>query len=132
APYDTIVLRVNPPSIRVKGLVMDTMCAHHTMYPELPKRLSTLCSIYTRQPYYKHWSSKGNDQLFWEYNCMDSAITLECATVLEEELGEFGILDFYHSFVHPLIPIVIDMQLRGVQVDEVVRQEAIVEYQQAC
>ncbi len=55
APYDITVLRVNPPSICVKGLVMDTMCAHHTMYPELPKKLSTLCSLYTRQPYYKHW-----------------------------------------------------------------------------
>ena len=129
APYDITVLRVNPPSIRVQGLVMDTMCAHHTMYPELPKGLGTLCSLYTRQPYYKHWSSAGNDEVFWEYNCMDSAVTLECAGVLEEELRDFGIAKFYKEFVHPLIPIVIDMQLRGVRVDEVVRQEAVVEYQ---
>ena len=144
AQFDIIMFKVNPYHINVKGLVIDTMCAHHTVYPEMAasetqatgkhrigggKGLGLLCSIYTRQPYYKHWGKSGTDEIFWKYNGMDAAVTFEIAEVLEREMKEFGVYDFYHKFVHPLIPILIDMQMRGVKVDQTIRQQAYDTYE---
>jgi hypothetical protein len=50
AQFDCSIFAINPPYIHTRGLVLDTMCAHHTIYPELPKSLATLCSIYTGNP----------------------------------------------------------------------------------
>lgn len=139
AQFDIVILRVNPWRIHVRGLVFDTMCGHHTVYPELAasestltgkhrigggKSLGLLCSIYTRQPYYKHWGKSGNDETFWKYNCMDAAVTLECAEVIEKEMKEFGVYEFYYKLVHPLIDILIEMQMRGVKIDQEVRVKA--------
>ena len=119
AQFDNIILITNPPYIKVKGLVMDTMCAFHTVYPELPKSLETVCSIYTDQPYYKHLIHTE----FRRYNALDAVITFECSQKIEQEMEEFGVKDFYYRLVHPLIPILMEMQLRGVRVDQRKRAE---------
>ena len=124
AQFDTIILKVNPPYIDVQGLVQDTMCSHVTVYPELPKGLDVLCSLYTRQPYYKDWIGRGNDEEFWKYNAMDAVVTWQCAQVLDKEMEEFGVKGFYTTYVHPLIPILADMQIRGVKVDQTLRLQA--------
>jgi len=139
AQFDILMFSINPYHIEVKGLVLDTMCAHHTVYPEMAasetqatgkhrigggKSLGLLCSIYTRQPYYKHWRKSGNDEMFWKYNAMDAAVTYEIADVLEREMKEFGVYDFYYKLVHPLIPILMEMQIRGVRIDQAVRVQA--------
>lgn len=144
AQFDILMFMINPYHIKVKGLVHDTMCAHHTIYPEMAsseeqltgkhsigggKGLGLLCSIYTRQPYYKHWGKSGDDEMFWRYNCMDAAVTYEVADVEEREMKEFGVWDFYHRLVHPLIPILLDMQMRGVKIDQPLREQAYKEYE---
>ena len=147
AQFDIIMFLINPYHINVKGLVFDTMCGHHTVYPEMAasekemvhgekakhkigggKSLGLLCSIYTRQPYYKHWGHSGTDEVFWKYNCMDACVTCECADVIEKEMKEFGVFDFYHKFVHPLIPILLEMQMRGVLLNQTTRVEAMEAY----
>lgn len=40
-------------NIHVKGEIWDTMVMQHIMYPDFPKGLDFLTSIYTDQPYYK-------------------------------------------------------------------------------
>jgi DNA polymerase-1 len=132
AQFDTTVLEVNPPGIIVKGLYLDTMCAFHTIYPELEKGLAVLCSIYTKQPYYKHLRESGSDEIFWEYNCLDTTVTLECAIQIEKELEEFGVKDFYYKYVHPLIPILKEMQIRGIKIDLAVHSKALEEYTKAA
>jgi len=124
AQFDCVIFAINPPYINTKNLVMDTMCAHHTIYPELPKGLEVLCSIYTRQPYYKHWAKTGSAVDFWKYNAMDACIAFETAIAIEKEMKEFGVYDFYYKLVHPLIPILTEMQIRGVKVDNLVRLQA--------
>ena len=99
--------------IDVKNLWMDTMVSFHCIYPELPKSLATLCSIYTREPYYKDMI--GTD--YYHYNCLDCMIAYECAMAIEKELNEFGMYDFYHRYINHVIPILLNMQLRGVRVD---------------
>lgn len=112
ANFDMFYLK-STVDIEVQNLWMDTMIAHHCVYPELPKSLATLCSIYTREPYYKDMI--GED--IYHYNCLDAMITYECAMALEKEMAEFGVDEFYHRFIHHLIPILLNMQLRGVRID---------------
>lgn len=112
ANFDMFYLK-STVGIDVKNLWMDTMIAHHCIYPELPKSLAVLCSIYTREPYYKDMI--GTD--YYHYNCLDCMITYECAMAIDIELEEFGVHNFYHKYLNHLIPILLNMQLRGVRVD---------------
>jgi len=59
---------------------------------------------------------------------MDAAVTFECATAIERDMKELGVYDFYYRLVHPLIPTLIEMQMRGVRLDQKVRVKAIEEY----
>ena len=110
--------------INVNNLVLDTMCAQHTLYPELKKGLDILCSIFTKQPYYKDMI-RGGAISFWQYNALDACICFEVGEKIEGDMREFGVWDFYHKLVHPLIPVLLDMQLRGVKIDEGVMREAL-------
>lgn len=111
--------------ITVKNLVFDTMCGHTTVYAEIPKGLDTLCSIYTRQPYYKHWRTSGSDKVFFTYNAMDACITHECAEKIIQEMEESDLLGFYYMTVHSLLTPLMEIQLRGVRVDLEERDKAV-------
>jgi len=99
--------------ITVKNLWFDTMCAFHCVYPELPKGLDTLCSIYTDQPYYKDMIKTD----YYRYNALDSMITLECALKIKEELIEFRTWAVYRNVVHPILNILLGMESKGVRVN---------------
>ena len=99
--------------IEVKNLWLDTMCAFHCIYPELPKSLATLCSIYTDQPYYKDMIRSN----YYEYNSLDCMITYECALKIKEELIEFRTWAVYKNIVHPILGILLDMETKGLKVD---------------
>jgi len=99
--------------IRVNNLWLDTMCAFHCVYPELPKSLATLCSIYTDQPYYKDMIKSE----YYEYNSLDCMITYECALKIKDELIEFRTWAVYKNIVHPILGILLDMELKGLKVD---------------
>lgn len=66
-----------------RGPVEDPMVAFSIMNPFLSKSLGTICSLCTREPYYKddgtlEDGAKVEDfQRYWEYNAKDSAIALE-------------------------------------------------------
>lgn len=130
AQFDNTIFLINPPHIRVANLVLDTMCAFHSIYPELPKGLDVISSIYTRQPYYKHLAKEGTDTVFWKYNCLDSVVTFESATAIEREMKEFDVSKFYYSNVHPLIDILADIQLRGVRVNNELMNSARMQLEQ--
>ena len=112
--------------INVKNLYIDTMCAQHTLYPELPKGLNVLCSLFTKQQYYKDIPKLGGGDLeFWKYNGLDACITYEAAGALEKDMKEFEVWDFYLKVIHPLIPVLMDMQLFGVKVDIEAKDKAL-------
>lgn len=100
----------------VNNLYMDTMLAHHCVYPELQKSLAFIVSVYTNHPYHKDMIH-GNLQEFFTYNCMDAARTFECSTELEKEMDEFGVHDFYFKIAHKVIKPLLDMQLFGCRID---------------
>ncbi len=82
-----------------QGLIQDTMIAQGVLFPDFPKGLDFLCSVYTNEPYYKdegkEWRVVKDWKKFWEYNCKDAATTLEIWQVLEPKLKAEGYWQTY-------------------------------------
>ncbi|HSW65371.1 MAG TPA: DNA polymerase [Dissulfurispiraceae bacterium] len=106
---------------------MDTMLAQHTAYPGKEKALDYISSIYcTFYRYWKdeskEWHLKGDEAIYWTYNCQDCAYTWECAEVLlrvleKRELQEQ--FDFQMSLFAPAL----DMMIRGIREDDNQRRQ---------
>lgn len=115
--------------LQIVNCVMDTMLAHHVLYPELLKGLDFQCSIYTDHPMY--W---GYDSTSWEstaeYNCYDVVVTFQCAEEHEKELRKRGMWDFYRNIVHRSIESLCYVQSRGVLIDLPAREKIKAETQQ--
>jgi len=108
------------------SLYMDTMLAGATLNPEFPKGLAFLTSIFTREPYYKddlkqYDPKKDNISKVYRYNANDAAVTWEVANVLEKELREMEVYDYYQNFINPLHHLYLDIESQGFFVDEEMR-----------
>jgi len=57
--FDTYVLRRLEPRIVVGGHIHDTLHLHHALYPEMPKDLGFMGSVYTEEPAWKLERPKG-------------------------------------------------------------------------
>lgn len=105
----------------VENFYFDTMLAHHLLVPELPHDLGFITSIYSQEPYYKDegktWDHRMNTRQLWAYNLKDCVVTLEAGKVLEKDLAEEGMLDYFHSFVMKLPKPLLAMQEQGIKVD---------------
>lgn len=107
--------------IFMKGPISDTMIAQSIMYPDFPKGLDFICSIRTREPYYKDdrklWSRISDDpDTFWIYNAKDSAVAMEAWYPLEEEMLAGGYIDNYNFTVSMINPLTF-MMSKGALVD---------------
>lgn len=111
------------------NLFADTLSLEHTLNPELPsKKLSTISSIRTEEPFYKDEGSEFNsakddiDQLFL-YNAKDSVVTWEVWEDQDKELDEFNprLRSFYYDYVVKLHKFYIEMERTGMKVDNEVR-----------
>lgn len=110
--------------IDVKNLWMDTMAAHALLYPELPKGLDFMASIYTDAPYWKDQGQSDSAEEFWRYCGLDAMVTLECALEIEKELKEEGQWDFYERHTQKLVRPLYEMSLRGIRIDKEKRKKA--------
>ena len=128
AQYDMTILR-DKYGIRVQGLWLDTMIAFHAVYPELPKSLAFLTSIYTDVPYYKYYRTTNSMDAFFRYNATDAVVTYECAMKIHKELEEVGMLDFYYEHMHSLIEPLMHISSVGVRVDTAEKKKVIKELQ---
>lgn len=117
AEYDVLFLQKTM-GIRTANVWMDTMLAHHCVYPEFPKGLNFLCAMYTDQPYYKDDIDSEDKQVFWRYNGLDACVTYEVAMELEKELKEFKVEGVYYNFIQKLFEPLMEIGDRGILVDE--------------
>jgi DNA polymerase-1 len=112
--------------IEVNNVVIDTMHAHQALgFQELPHKLSFLTSVYTDVPYYKDdakeaFRFRNPDQLY-EYNCKDCCVTREIA----EKFLSMVDYAFYKAHYLDLLPVMLDMEWKGIRVDEAMRQRMI-------
>lgn len=65
--------------IPINGIIHDTMISGWELFPELEKGLDIQTSIYTDQPYYKHWGKIADNRSHFIYCAMDSMVTYEIA-----------------------------------------------------
>lgn len=121
--------------IKVRGIWLDTMLAHHTLYPQLPHNLGFLTSQYTDHPYYKDeksdWKEGGGIDTFWEYNIKDCCITRAVADRTHHELKQQKLDQFFFGHVMRLQPHLVSMTVHGLKIDmslkEKVRDELLEE-----
>lgn len=112
----------------------DTMWMHQLCYAEIPKGLDMLASIYTKEPFYKEerklWKDNTLTNQRGVYNSKDAVVTLEVALRLEKELQDLKLSEFFFGFVMKLMPILLTLELRGMRVNQSVKEEIVKELNQ--
>ena len=103
------------------GTIQDTMIAHSILYPDLPKGLDTLASLYTWIPYYKDegklWNKLDDAQdKFWEYSAKDAVATMLCWEAIQPELEKHGDMQTYRNTIDLYYPF-LGMQQQGIRID---------------
>jgi DNA polymerase len=91
--------------VEPSGVYMDTMLAHSILYPEFPKSLDFLASLYLDDVVYwkddhRDWSGRTPDEALWEYNCKDAVYTLRIVEKIDNELKRRGLYEVYHRANH--------------------------------
>ena len=111
--------------ILVSGTWHDPMVAHSIIYPDFPKGLDFLTSIYTKIPYYKEtgkqWFKGQGDKSkideFYTYSAQDSMVSIECLHKLMGELSETSHTPTYERTIRLMRPIAA-MAIRGLRIDK--------------
>ena len=112
------------------NMMQDTMVAMAIRFPDFPKGLDFITSIYTKRPYYKDDGKQwfkfgGNEEAFRRYNALDSAVCMEAFPQLLGDVREVGNEYTYNEQVRLLEPIVY-MANRGVKINtEKLHQKSI-------
>lgn len=113
--------------IRSTGAWMDTMLAHHLLYPRLPHGLGFLTSQYTDYPFHKEdahdWRGREDINALWRYNVKDVCYTRQIAHKLGNELRAQKLWDFFQNHVMALQPHLARMMVCGVKVDMSLKDE---------
>lgn len=113
--YDNFVLSYGF-GILIRNVVEDTMLKQWEVYCELPKGLGTICSIWTREPYYKAERKSDDSEVYFQYCAKDSAITLEACNAMDSALTFAG-EQHYRKNVEMLNPLLF-MELKGINYDQ--------------
>lgn len=113
--YDNFVLSYAF-GIPIRNVVEDTMLKQWEIYCELPKGLGTICSIWTREPFYKSDRKSDDGETFFRYCAKDSAVTLEACHAMDSAFPDAAALAHYRKNVEMLNPLLY-MELRGMRYD---------------
>jgi DNA polymerase I-like protein with 3'-5' exonuclease and polymerase domains/uracil-DNA glycosylase len=105
--------------------VEDTMIQHHSCFSNLEKNLAFLSSMYLEDHLYwkddrTNWDTgpKGEgENVYWNYNCTDSARTLAIHGVLTNVVKALG-MEAVNNFQQKLAPKVLKSMIRGVRIDK--------------
>lgn len=107
--------------VEPSGVLMDTMSAFAFCYPEFPKSLQFINSIYGSLPYYKleskTWKVGFPDDQLYVYNLKDIYSTLECSWEIERDLKEANLWQLYQDYCIPVHWAALEIQKRRVCVD---------------
>jgi uracil-DNA glycosylase len=120
-------------NFRVANVAGDTMIAAGILYPEFPKNLGFLTSIYTEMPYFKdegkdfNPESNRRDQLYL-YCAKDALATHIIYTKQQEEIEELNVQFVYHSTI-ALLPLYKRIEEVGIRIDVEARDSLRAKYQ---
>ena len=126
--YDIEVL--NKYKIKVKGPLFDTMIAHYLINPDMRHNMDVLSETYlnyTPQPISELIGKKGKNQgnmrdvaldKLTEYASEDADITFQLKNLFEKELDEAETRKLFNEIEIPLVKVLADMELEGINLDE--------------
>ena len=126
--YDIKVL--DKYKVKVKGKFFDTMLAHYLINPDMRHNMDVLAETYlnyTPVSITELIGKKGKNQLSMrdvpiekqtEYAVEDADITLQLAQHFRPELKEAKTEDLFHNIEIPLLHVLADMELEGINLDE--------------
>ena len=126
--YDIKVL--DKYNIEVKGPVFDTMIAHYLINPDMRHNMDVLAETYlnyTPQPITDLIGKKGKNQgnmrdvpleKQTEYAVEDADITFQLKNLFEKELAEAETKKLFNEIEIPLVEVLADMELEGINLDE--------------
>ncbi len=116
-------------NIEVKGKLFDTMLAHYLINPDMRHNMDILAETYlnyTPISITELIGKKGKNQLSMrdipleeqtEYAVEDADITLQLKQHFEKELGEANIQKLFDDIEIPLLRVLADMELEGINLD---------------
>jgi DNA polymerase-1 len=125
--YDIEVLRQY--DVSVSGPLYDTMIAHYLLHPDMKHNMDEMAEFYLN---YKPVSiesligKKGKNQgtmrdvsldKITEYAAEDADITLQLKEKLEAELDKDHLVKLFREIEAPLIPVLTDMEIEGINLD---------------
>ena len=124
--YDLLVLGNH--GVDVAGPFFDTMVAHYLVDPEASHKLDDVASFYLNyrpQPI-TDLIGTGKNALYMRdvpvedvgpYACEDADVTLRLVPLLRQKLEDDGLLAIAEEIEFPLVPVLADIERRGVKVD---------------
>jgi DNA polymerase-1 len=125
--YDAIILKWF--GITLQGPIFDTMIAHYLIEPELRHNMNYLAETYLKYQPVKIETligKKGKNQRTMrdvpveqvvDYAAEDADITLQLKELLAPKLKEEGLQKLYAEIEAPLVRVLTDMEVEGVNVD---------------
>ncbi|MFM1877865.1 MAG: hypothetical protein RLZZ241_731 [Bacteroidota bacterium] len=125
--YDIKVLSTY--GVQVKGTLFDTMLAHYLINPDMRHNMDVLSETYLNyspMPISDLIGKKGKNQLSMrevaledqtEYAVEDADITLQLAGHFEPELKESGTTKLFATLEIPLLQVLAQMELEGINLD---------------
>jgi DNA polymerase-1 len=125
--YDIKVLKKY--NLDVKGKMFDTMLAHYLINPDMRHNMDVLAETYlnyTPVSITELIGKKGKNQLSMrqvpieqqtEYAVEDADITLQLKEHFEKELGEANTQKLFDEIEIPLVRVLADMELEGINLD---------------
>ncbi len=126
--YDIKVLHKY--NIKVRGSLFDTMLAHYLINPDMRHNMDVLAETYlnyTPISIETLIGKKGKNQLSMrevsldkqtEYAVEDADITLQLKEHFEKELGEANTQTLFDTIEIPLLRVLADMELEGINMDK--------------
>lgn len=119
---------------RINNIIGDTMLLAGCIYPEYPKNLGFLNSIYTDHPYYKDEGkefdpTKHNPNRLLLYNAKDALVTWQIWEKQLQDAEDIGTKKFYFNYVQPMFDIYCRMDRNGITVDNAQREKLIHRYE---
>ncbi len=115
----------------IRNIVGDTVLRSGLIYPELPKNLGFLTSVYTEMPYHKDEGTDADSRdrsKLYLYCAKDSLATRRIYEAQKSELAEFGLVDLEEKLMK-LFFIYKKMDWNGILIDDSARQFLRLKYE---
>ncbi len=117
--------------VKLKGPLFDTMIAHYLINPDMRHNMDVLAETYLNyspQPITELIGKKGKNQgnmrdvelsKQTEYAAEDADITFQLKNFFQQELDEAETRKLFNDIEIPLVKVLADMELEGINLDEV-------------